>query len=202
MFVVFIYYTTKIISFKMSNDSVVASGNTVIVGLDFGGVLSRISKERVSKDRSADHIDTNINMPDAVDVLTDLLDPTVTTRSYKFKIISYCGYSRAVQTFEALKAYPDLFNEIYFVKDRDYKGSLCKYLGCHIMVDDRREILDNIRRMNPRIMTVLFGNKKGYPHKSVQNWNELFELIENYKFVSIDPDTSVDISGLIHDVCH
>ena len=184
----------------MSNDSVVAPSNTIVVGLDFGGVLSRISKERVSRDRSSDHIDTNINMPDAVDVLTDLLDPTVTQRSYKFNIISYCGYPRAVQTLKALKAYPHLFSEIYFVKDRPFKGDLCKYLGCHIMVDDRREILDNVRRMNPKITTVLFGNKKGYPHKSVQNWIELFELIENYKFVPIVPDTTVNISGLIHDV--
>ncbi len=170
------------------------SSEPIIIGLDFGGVLSILSNSR-----AAEHIDTNINMPDAVDVLKDLLDPTVTTRTYKFKIVSFCGYPRALQTLEALKAFPDLFSEIYFVKDRAFKGDLCKYLGCHIMVDDRREILDNVRRMNPRITTVLFG-KKGYPHKSVQNWNELYDLIDKYKFVSIVPDTTVDISGLIHDV--
>jgi len=167
----------------------------IVIGLDFGGVLSILGSAR-----GAEHIDTTINMPNAISNLTKLLDSTVTKRKYVFKIISYCGYPRACQTYDALKVYPHLFNEIYFVKDRKYKAELCKYLGCHIMVDDRAEILDNVLQLNPQITTVLFGGKKSRPHVAVLDWTKLFDLIENYKFVPIEPDTTVNIRGLIHTV--
>jgi hypothetical protein len=177
------------------------STESVIVGLDFGGVLSVLSDRK-----EVEHISTSINMPDAIDTLSKLKDPSVVKREYIFKIISFCGYSRAVQTLCALKAYPQLFDDMYFVKDRASKAQMCKYLGCHIMVDDRVGILNDVKRMNPRIMTVLFGEKKttsySNPHKCVQNWKELFELIENYKVVSTKPDPLINISGLIHNVGH
>ena len=171
------------------------SSNSIIVGLDFGGVLGQLNGAK-----GAEHIDTAINMPDAIDTLSNLLDPTMTTRTYMFKIISFCGYARAVQTHRVLETYPHLFNEIYFVKDRSFKAELCKYLGCHIMVDDRVEILNNVRRLNPHIITVLFGTRKSPLHKNVRNWKELCEMIQNYRPVLIVPDSSVIIRDLIHDV--
>jgi hypothetical protein len=173
------------------------STEPVIVGLDFGGVLSKLNGARGSA-----HIDTTINMENAIEVLTNLTDSIAQTRPYVFKIISYCGYPRAVQTNTALTAYPHLFNEIYFVKDRKYKAELCKYLGCGVMVDDRIEILNNVKRLNPLITTVLFGGKNSHPHLCVANWTELHELIKNYQGVTISPDPTVAINALIHNVKH
>lgn len=163
----------------------------IIIGLDFGGVLSKLTPTR-----SAEHIDTNINMDFAIEVLTKLK----ATGKYSFRIISYCGYHRAVETAKALADYAELFDEIYFVKDRMYKGELCKYLGCHMMVDDRAEILNDVRQKNRNITTVIFGKKRSYPHKHAMDWNQLFELIEHYKPLAISPDTTVDITDLVHNV--
>lgn len=167
----------------------------IIIGLDFGGVLSILNGLS-----HAEHVSTSINMPDAIEKLTELLNPSVTARRYKFVVISFCGYSRAVQTLDALKEYPHLFKEMYFVKKRKYKAELCKYLGCHIMVDDNSYILNCVKMMNPKITTVCFGGKCENADKCVDGWNKLFELIENYEPVSTLPDLAVDISNLLHDV--
>jgi hypothetical protein len=182
----------------MSSSSEVAP---IIIGLDVGGVLSILNGE--------DH-DAKINMPDAIEMLQKLVSSsldlseknTLQPRKYVFKIISYCGYLRAVRTKDILMAYPHLFTEMYFVKSREYKAQLCKHLGCHIMVDDRETILNNVLKQNPSIQTIIFGEKTQgkTKHKIAKDWKELFDLIENYQYVPVFPNPSIEISDLIHDV--
>ena len=36
--------------------------------------------------------------------------------------------------------------------------NICDYLGCNVMIDDRIDILDDIKQNNPNITTILFGD--------------------------------------------
>ena len=59
--------------------------------------------------------------------------------------------------------------------------------------------------MNPKIFTILFNEDKNTQnknkktiHKGVGNWNELYDVIENYCYDEIIPDSTLDISHMIH----
>jgi hypothetical protein len=169
--------------------------NDIIIGVDFGGVFSVLDGSR-----NAEHKETTINIPNVIETITKIVNIKDTKYNYIFYIISYCGYKRAIETFNALRPHLHLFEKCYFVKDRMYKSELCKYLGCHIMIDDRKDILDNIIKTNSYITTILFNNYKCYYHKSIDNWNDIYNYVIKYIPKEIKPDKKIDINNLIHDI--
>ena len=119
------------------------------IGIDFGGVLSKHDKSSID---SGEHINTVIDMPYAVDVLK-----TLHKEGHSLNIISFCGRRRAYESLQSLadNKLSCLFTTQHYVKDRLYKAHICAYIGCHIMIDDRVDILDNIK--NNFLIHIQFG---------------------------------------------
>jgi hypothetical protein len=91
----------------------------------------------------------------------------------------------------------NLFTALYFVKGKPYKNQLCQFLGCHFMIDDNVEILDNIKMHNSKIITILFDGTEHPIHKCVKNWNEVLQIINETEY--FDSMTSVyDVGKLLY----
>lgn len=136
----------------------------MIIGIDFGGVLSIHDNKRNSSE-IGDHINTTIDMPNAIEVLTKLKDD-----GHSLYLISFCGRNRAIETNESLKEYSHLFEGQFYTKNREYKGFVCNYLECDVMIDDRQDVLDSVNKDSNSTKTILFEN----------NWLEILEILRNY----------------------
>jgi len=164
----------------------------MIIGIDFGGVLS---VDDVLLPASP-HRNTQIDMPDAHEAITQL------ARDHKLFLISFCGKRRAMETKASLIAsglYTH-FAGLYFVKHPDYKSQLTRYLGCYVMIDDRVDILDNIRTYDDKIHTLLFNNSTPSSHIPTPGWGDFLALIPNLPDASIIRDETIDISRLCYTV--
>jgi hypothetical protein len=158
----------------------------MIIGIDFGGVLS------VHDAEGAEHRNTAINIPGGVEALEKLKDA-----GHDLYLISFCGKSRAVETSNSIESNgcSKFFTEQYYVKKKEYKNDICLKLGCHFMVDDRVEILDHIRKYNPTIKTILFGDANGNneletDHQKASNWDQVIEIInktESFETEVVEP---------------
>jgi len=175
------------------------------IGVDFGGVLS--VHDGANTDGS-EHRATLINMPDAIESLRLLKD-----LGHKLYLNSFCGKARAIETKKSLdENVPDLFDGIYFVKSKKFKGDVTKYLGCDVMIDDTLDILMNIHQYNTCPNKIWF---KGDPSRnqtetsqpeeldaniiSADNWKEVVAICSNIK-PSAQPDVSVNISSKIYSI--
>jgi hypothetical protein len=134
------------------------------IGIDFGGVLSI----------HTEHSNSLIDVPGAKESL-ELLSKT-----HKLYIISFCGRQRAFETFNSIKNEDSISGQFY-VKDKKYKKYICDYLGCDIMIDDREEILDDVKLNNPKIITILFGNEATNDHYSAKDWVNVINIINTVK---------------------
>jgi hypothetical protein len=166
------------------------------IGIDFGGVLSVHYKESNIIAKNGDHINTTMDMPYAIESLKKLKNV-----GNDLFLISFCGKARSVETRKSIidNNVGELFTELYFVKKREHKNILCKYIGCHFMIDDREDVLDFVVANNDSIITILFGNKgKNDRHKYAKDWKEVVCIIQNTKnhFESIVE--KVDIEKIIH----
>lgn len=162
--------------------------NKFNIGIDFGGVLS------VHDRGESEHINTSINMPNAQKALETL-------QNHNLYLVSFCGKNRAVETHESLvdTGLSKLFQKEYYVKDKKFKSDVCKYLGCHFMIDDRIGILDNVKAVNPNIITILFGGE-GNSHKTAKDWNDVLEIINNTPYFQTKTAHDVNLTYLIHAV--
>lgn len=170
------------------------------VGCDFGGVLSKLDKGKEDKGEK-EHISTCINMKGAVKRIQKLKEDF----NCELFIISYCGFSRAEKTKESLETsgLSSLFNQQYYVKDRKYKKYICKYLGTDFMIDDKEEILNDVKTENTATTTILFGKKpNNKKHIYAKDWNEVVNIIDTYTDTvkKVVDDPSLDISSYCHDV--
>lgn len=140
------------------------------IGIDFGGVLS-------SHDNNigAEHINTLIDVPFACENLLKLKG-----LGHKLFLISFCGKTRAMETMKSLQTSlitdempcSDIFDGIYFVKDKKYKKELCEYLNCHFMIDDREDILLNVMNNSCNTIPILFGSEKSISNFiNATDWN-------------------------------
>ena len=147
------------------------------IGVDFGGVLSKLDKEEF--DKNSEHFNTAIDIPDAIDNILKLK-----SLGHKLFLISYCGRPRALETKESLDKTvisenmmcSDLFEEMYFVKEKAFKKDLCEFLNCQFMIDDRIGIQLNILTSSCKTIPILFGNHSESV-KSAMNWNEVTKII-------------------------
>lgn len=173
------------------------------IGIDFGGVLSMHDSQQTQYDAGNDHINTSINMPDAMESLEEL------SRENNLYLISYCGLPRAKETFTGMKhSGADIFfkKQFYTVK-REYKAQICSYLGCHFMIDDREKVLENIRKHNPNIITIYFHSDPNVEthnisphHKTAKHWKDVLKIINETNYFNIDRDERIDVSMYLHDV--
>lgn len=174
----------------------------ILVAVDVGGVLSQHDKGYTG----AEHVNTAIDMPKALETLEALSKITIvdstgkTVPKYKIMILSFCGYRRAVQTAESLRKYPEIFKDMYFVKDRNYKGYLCKHFGCDIMIDDRKDVLIEVRKCSPKTAQYHFAGYSGSKFTRVADWDEVLIMLENHTINDIVPDPTVKIDTYIYKV--
>lgn len=145
------------------------------IGIDFGGVLS-IHDSKTTNTDGKEHKNTSINMPGGQEALEKLKQD-----GHNLYLISFCGKQRAIETRQSIKDnnVDHYFNEQYYVKSKIFKNDLCQYLGCHFMIDDNCDILDNVKKNNPDIVTIWFdGNKQDVTdHKVASNWDEVLTII-------------------------
>lgn len=163
------------------------------IGIDFGGVLS------IHDGGNAEHKNSLINIPDALESVIKLK-----TMNHNLFIVSFCGLSRAKETKLSIDSSElnNAFMNQYYVKKKEYKGNICEYIGCHFMIDDRQEILDNIKRTNKKIITILFGeSKQKQPiHKYASDWNQVIAIIESTPYFDVLPNHNIDISKITYSV--
>jgi hypothetical protein len=162
------------------------------IGIDFGGVLS------IHDGGNKEHINTNINMPNSISSLEKLKND-----GHILYLISYCGKPRAIETKKAIDNYNHLFAGQYYVTKREYKGFLCNYLDCDIMIDDRASILEKIKTNYPKTILIKFGEAKEetdfVPDKIAKDWDNVIQIISSLKFDHSDKpmERITDISKYI-----
>jgi len=164
----------------------------MIIGIDFGGVLS-VDDALLP---ASPHINTRIDMPDAHEAISQL------ATDHKLYLISFCGKRRAMETKASIQSLglTKYFAGLYFVKHPDYKSQLTRFLGCDVMIDDRVDVLDNIRTYDDKIYTLLFNNPTPSTHTTVPTWPDVLTLIPNLPDVSIMRDETIDITRLCYTV--
>ena len=160
------------------------------IGIDFGGVLS------IHDNGDAEHKNTFMNMPNALSSLEQLKND-----GHELYLISFCGKNRAIETHQSIKDNnADHFIEQYYVSDKKNKSQICKKIGCHFMIDDQIPILDNVRMVNPNIITILFGQNNHPVHKCAKDWSEALKIICESEVKEIKPELSLDVKKLIYNV--
>ena len=67
------------------------------------------------------------------------------------------------------------YDEIVFKQER--KGKACHDLGIDIFIDDKENVLDEVKKKNPNIKTIRFLNKKeSSKNYTVRSWFELRDI--------------------------
>lgn len=164
-----------------------AFATTFRIGVDFGGVLSQHDSRVAPGDAS--HVNTAIDMPKAIENLLALKEA-----GHLLFLISFCGKSRAIETKASLEreSLPDgqplasLFQQIVFVKDRQYKKQMCEYLNCHFMIDDRTDILHNVATAVTRTIPILFGQRHSSQFRAAHDWDTVTHIIQHTPYFSIN----------------
>lgn len=162
------------------------------VGVDFGGVLS------VHDAEGAEHINTAINVSGGVEALDYL------SKEHELFLVSFCGKSRAIETTASIKENDcsKYFEKEYYVKKKTYKKDICLMLGCNFMIDDRSEILDDVKDGCPGIVTILFGESdyEGDRHLKASDWKDVVSIIENTPHFVLDSVEPKNLNKLRYDV--
>jgi len=173
--------------------------NALCIGIDFGGVLSIHDRG----DRSGEHKSVAINMPDGMKSLAQLKKD-----GHQLHLISFCGKKRAQETRQSLSVVEELCSQ-YYVKDKTFKKSVCKFLGCDIMIDDNLDILIGIVKMLPNIVCIFFqgdpgweeSNQKTYVKNIIKasSWLEVLTIINQLNIKNTNkPDLTVDLASKIY----
>ncbi len=161
------------------------------IGVDFGGVLSVHGNKNTD---GKEHRNDEIDMPDAIESLKFLK-----SLGHKLYIVSFCGKARAVGTKKSIEeTLPNLFEGVYFVKDREYKKYICDYLDIDVMIDDTLTILEDIKQYILNISIILFDGPE------VKTWKNTIDAIDiittNKNWNSTIVIDKLPISKYIHNV--
>lgn len=174
------------------------------VAIDFGGVISIIERNDKwsyfsKKSETSDHNTAKINMPYVKEELIKL------RQKHSLYLNSFCGETRAVETALVIKSeLPDIFEEIIFVKDRKFKGLICQKFGCHVLIDDRLDVLRQAKQIFPDLQCILFYtnqkiDKCEFPIAT--DWRLIGDILD--KLIDYNPDIKpldVKIDSLSHNV--
>jgi hypothetical protein len=165
------------------------------IAVDFGGVLSIHDKGNLD---GRAHKSVSINIPDALDSLKFLK-----SQGHKLYINSFCGKGRAALTRQALiDNASGVFDDVYFVRDKKFKGLVTKYLGCDVMIDDTLEILTRIRDDKTCPEVIWFAGDPTFsdPRHTLpkfKSWPQIVEYIGTIKPSAI-ADDSVDLKNKLY----
>jgi len=88
-----------------------------------------------------EHRSTLINIDGAIESLKKLKE-----NGHKLYLNSFCGKSRAIETKQAIQEQiPEVFEELFFVKNKDCKRYVTDMLGADVMIDDTLDVLQTIQ---------------------------------------------------------
>lgn len=177
------------------------------IAVDFGGVLSshdRGDPERF-KPENGEHVSTVVSIPYAIEALKQLK-----AAGHKLYLNSFCGRNRAIETRTAIEhELPGIFDGLFFVKNKKFKGAITKYLGCDVMIDDLLDILikihDDAACPNPIWFKgdPTFEDKQKIPKTKkiieMYSWKDADETISKIRPSAI-ADPTIDISAMIHNI--
>ena len=166
----------------------------MIIGIDFGGVLSI---NDTTEQSSTQHRNTTVDMPGAKEAIAHL------AKDHKLFLISFCGKRRAMETKASIAeaGLDKYFTGLYFVKHPDYKAQLTRYLGCNVMIDDNIDVLNNILAYNYKINTILFRPQVlTIDHSSADDWEFVIEIIGDLEENEAERDETIDITRLCYTV--
>lgn len=140
------------------------------IAIDFCGVLS-------SLDEKCD----DINITGAIEALTLLKK-----NGHKLYIVSFCGKSRAIKIKESiLKKHSGIFDGMYFVKDRKFKGYVTKFIGADIIIDDSLDVLCEAMKIDKFVRPIWFSSEKQTEKlyiQQIQKWTEVIEYVNTVKY--------------------
>lgn len=172
------------------------------IGIDFGGVLSKHFA-----DESADGTRRvlSIDMDGAIGVLTYLQKA-----GYRLFLISFCGKTRAQETKTAIeKQCPSLFEQLIFVKNKSYKGRVCKRFGCDFMIDDTLSVLQDVEKTISGLDLILFSGDPSFENQGewkernitlIKSWADIRDRVIAASRLTNEPDESVNLKTSIYDI--
>jgi hypothetical protein len=148
------------------------------IGIDMGGVLS-VHDNKNKETINSEHKNTAINMPYSIESLQLLKE-----MGHDLFLVSFCGKNRAIDTRNSIKNnnLNILFEQQYYVKSKQFKNDVCKHIGCHFMIDDNEDVLDNVKLNNDKIITVLFGGNNHLIHKCAKDWKDVVDIIKSTEY--------------------
>ena len=80
-----------------------------------------------------------------------------------------------------------LFDAQYYVDTMSYKSSVVKHLECNVMIDDKENILNEVKFNNPDVLTILFQRynkqkkRRHRKHLLVESWSEVIDLLNHFQ---------------------
>jgi hypothetical protein len=150
----------------------------LVINIDFGGVLSIHDRDH----NGGEHRNTCINMADALDALKLLK-----SKGHLLYLNSFCGKSRAIETQKSIEMQCDqkIFEDLYFVKSKQFKGIVTDALEADIMIDDTLDILLTIRNKHKCPILIWFVGDPSFDdtHNApkgilkVSSWQEILQII-------------------------
>ena len=155
------------------------------IGIDIGGVL--IGKRQ----------DNNalFDVPDSLSSLRHLSsENSLYIISYSKKIMAQANYYSLVES--------GLFDAQYYVDTMSYKSLVVKHLECNVMIDDKENILNEVKFNNPDVLTILFqryNKQKKRSHRKhylVEDWQEVMNIVERLEIDNCSED--VETKGLAY----
>lgn len=189
---VYLIIPISFITMSLEQPEVVIVGEVkkLTICVDFGGVISKHSGD------NAEHDNTELDMENAVSSLQKLHE------HHNLMLLSFCGKAKAIKSKMSIinSGNENLFDEMIFVKNTKYKNELCLHKGAHIMIDDRVDILDNIKDNNPTIKTILFGAMESDRHIPAIDWIKVMEIIEGIEYFEPAKIELTKLSKYVYDV--
>lgn len=167
---------------KKDNKTRKSKGPHFRIGVDFGGVLARHSKPGEEVKPVAEHKNTHIDMPGAIENLHKLKK-----KGHELYIVSFCGKKRALEGMQEIKeeGLEPVFTEQIYIGNPWEKGTVLNKFGCNFMIDDRLDLLDTIKRKAPKTKTIWFGQTKDKctngNHICAETWDDVYKIITTSK---------------------
>ena len=168
------------------------------IGVDFGGVLAKHSKDGEENIPVAEHKNTHIDMPGAIENLHRLKN-----KGHELFIVSFCGKKRALEGIQQIKdsGLESVFTEQIYIKNPWEKGTVLNKFGCNFMIDDRLDILNTIKRKAPLIKTIWFGQKQfncaDNSHICAETWDDVYNIISNTKHFNVPKQPDIDFNNFL-----
>jgi hypothetical protein len=69
------------------------------------------------------------------------------------------------------------------------------------MIDDRKDVLDNIKLQTPHIETIWFGSSDPSIHHCGPTWLDVIRIVRGLDLQPVNPNTSVPVSRYMHVLC-